>query len=330
MTRPVQGPQNPWNDRKLDKMNTITGDTLTQDFLHSLLSTFTNVLTSSGHVEQQHYSDLDFKIQQRNFHVLGYAADPSMLHSASGTQAISGDTAAALARNMDLTGDMRPSRAQQKAIKRKRKAKGQLGVFQDSDEEEEEGTEAAGANDAQDAMVEQTQEDGSVVLVPAAKKAKKQKEQKEYIGPWAGWEGEHIGVVRPTEEEYEEQEEQGGAPLNKKQRKSVTKDTGPREVLFGEEKSVFHGKELHDYLGRSYLHIPTDVDVNLQPSEPGLQECFLPKKVIHTWSGHTKAVSKIQLFPTSGHLILSASMDTRIKVGSGMKAVRRRRFVDIS
>lgn len=29
MTRPVQGPVNPWNDRKLEKMNTITGEAST-------------------------------------------------------------------------------------------------------------------------------------------------------------------------------------------------------------------------------------------------------------------------------------------------------------
>lgn len=26
MTRPVQGPVNPWNERKLEKMNSITGE----------------------------------------------------------------------------------------------------------------------------------------------------------------------------------------------------------------------------------------------------------------------------------------------------------------
>lgn len=153
---------------------------------------------------------------------------------------IVGDAAAAFARGMDVTGDMRASRAQARAQRRKRKAKGQLGVFQDSDEEEDEGAEGAEGAVEGGEMTEETLEDGTIVQVPV--KRKKEKEQKEYIGPWAGWEGEHIGIVRPTEEEYEEQEEQGGAPLNKKQKKSVTKDSGPREVLFGEEKSVFHGE----------------------------------------------------------------------------------------
>ncbi|ORY70610.1 WD40-repeat-containing domain protein [Leucosporidium creatinivorum] len=281
MTRPVQGPANPWNDRKLEKMNSIT-----------------------GHVEQQAYSDLTFRTQQRSFHVKGYAADPSILREGGGAGAITGDVHKAYQHGNDLSGEIRASRSAIRAQKRKRKAKGELGVF-DSEDEEEEGGEGEGE------MEEVVGEDGTVTQVP---KKKKEKVQKEYIGPWAGWEGEKIETVGPTEEEWEEQEANGGAPLNKKQRKAVIKDAGAKEVGFGEEKSIFHGKELHDYLGRSYLHIPTDVDVNLKPSEPGLQECFLPKKAIHTWSGHTKAISKIQLFPGSGHLILSGSMDTRVKL----------------
>lgn len=89
-----------------------------------------------------------------------------------------------------------------------------------------------------------------------------------------------------------------------------------RLSLSGWTRLTSAGVDLHDYLGRSYLHIPNDVDVNLQPQSPGEQECFQPKKCIHTWSGHTKGVQKIELFPKSGHLLLSASMDHRIKVRS--------------
>lgn len=31
-----------------------------------------------------------------------------------------------------------------------------------------------------------------------------------------------------------------------------------------EEKSIYHGVEERDYLGRTYMHPPTDLDVNLQ------------------------------------------------------------------
>lgn len=44
---------------------------------------------------------------------------------------------------------------------------------------------------------------------------------------------------------------------------------------------------MYDYQGRSYLHIPQDVGVNLRSSVPP-EKCYLPKKQIHVWSGHTK------------------------------------------
>lgn len=68
-----------------------------------------------------------------------------------------------------------------------------------------------------------------------------------------------------------------------------------------------------DYQGRSFLHAPQDVGVNLRSENPP-EKCFLPKAHIHTWSGHTKGVAAIRWFPRTAHLLLSASMDCRIKV----------------
>jgi len=198
--------------------------------------------------------------------------------------------------NNNLIGEIRPSKAHIRATKRKRKEKGTLGEF-DSEEDDD--------------MEDQVAADGTVTQVAKPKVAKP---QKEYLGPWAGWDGESLDAVGPTEEELEEQEERGGAPLNKKTRKTVIDHGKQQSVAFGAETSTFHGKELRDYLGRSYLHVPTDVDVNLSPSEPGLQETYVPKKCIHTWSGHTQGVSRIKLFPGSGHLMLSGSKDTRVKL----------------
>ena len=41
-------------------------------------------------------------------------------------------------------------------------------------------------------------------------------------------------------------------------------------------------KDAYDYQGRSYLHIPQDIGINLKTDEPP-ERCFLPKRHIHTW-----------------------------------------------
>ena len=38
------------------------------------------------------------------------------------------------------------------------------------------------------------------------------------------------------------------------------------------------------------------------------------KKWVHTWSGHTKGVQKILWFPKTAHMLLSAGMDTKVKI----------------
>ena len=62
-------------------------------------------------------------------------------------------------------------------------------------------------------------------------------------------------------------------------------------AFFGLPVSV---KEMYDYQGRSYLHIPQDVGVNLRSTVPP-EKCYLPKKQIHVWSGHTK-VNELVVF----------------------------------
>jgi len=75
-----------------------------------------------------------------------------------------------------------------------------------------------------------------------------------------------------------------------------------------EESSVYHGKAMRDYQGRSWLVPPAEARVDDE------HECFIPKKWVHTWSGHTKGVAAIRWFPRTAHMLLSAGMDTKVKI----------------
>ena len=108
-------------------------------------------------------------------------------------------------------------------------------------------------------------------------------------------------------------------------------------------KSTFHGKAQVDYQGRSWyarLHryafpvwrahwtyaLPvwrarwTYAHANARRYEPpkGLHvsdhDCIIPKKMVHKYTGHTKGVQAVQFIPVYGHLLLSASLDSRIKI----------------
>ncbi|KAJ7630536.1 pre-mRNA splicing factor [Roridomyces roridus] len=132
-----------------------------------------------------------------------------------------------------------------------------------------------------------------------------------YVGPWATWEGEEVqndflaGVEVDDEPEEEEEEPEVHLPTKKGKPK--------RPVGVGHEHSVFHGKSMTDYQGRTYMSAPVSEAPHLN-SEAGSQDCFIPKVCIHTWTGHTQGVSVIRLFPETGHLLLSGSMDTKIKL----------------
>jgi pre-mRNA-processing factor 17 len=131
-----------------------------------------------------------------------------------------------------------------------------------------------------------------------------------YVGPWASWEGddEQVDFLDGVEEGEDDAEEEPEPDLPVAARKSRPKRGG-----FGQESSVFHGKSMTDYQGRTYMSPPIAEAPNLL-SEPGSQESFIPKVCIHTWTGHTQGVSVIRTFPNTGHLLLSGSMDTKIKV----------------
>jgi pre-mRNA-processing factor 17 len=48
--------------------------------------------------------------------------------------------------------------------------------------------------------------------------------------------------------------------------------------------------------------------------DDGEHECFIPKKCVKKYTGHTKGVQGVEFFPGTGHLLLSGSMDGKCKV----------------
>ena len=125
-----------------------------------------------------------------------------------------------------------------------------------------------------------------------------------FIGPWGKFKDEVTTAV-PSEEDSKFLEEY----LSKmKKRVKKTVDESPME-----EKSTLHIKDAYDYQGRSFLHIPQDLGVNLKSDVPP-EKCFIPKRQIHEWKGHTRGVAVIRWFPVSGHLLLSGGMDTKVKL----------------
>jgi len=220
----------------------------------------------TGFAEQSGISDATFRAQHRTFNSLGYAAIG---------EGFVGDQTAVIAHGGKDVVQLRPSKRDTEAIRRKRQNKGDASVL-----------------------------DGEGA----------------YLGPWARY-NEAAMATRDDEEaeEYEdeeEEEEEVVAPasnpiIDKAGREYLDVNTGG----VGKENSEFHGSEMYDYQGRSYMHVPQDLDVDLK-KEPGTQKNFIPKKLLHTWKGHTKPITALRFFPGAGHLLLSSSSDSKVKAST--------------
>ncbi|KAL4605604.1 hypothetical protein ACB092_09G041600 [Castanea dentata] len=115
--------------------------------------------------------------------------------------------------------------------------------------------------------------------------------------PWAG---KKEGLQTELTEEQKYAEEYA-------KKKGEERERGGEKGEILPDKSTFHGKEERDYQGRSWIAPPKDAKANND-------HCYIPKRLAHAWSGHTKGVSTIRFIPKQGHLILSAGMDTKVKI----------------
>jgi pre-mRNA-processing factor 17 len=84
-----------------------------------------------------------------------------------------------------------------------------------------------------------------------------------------------------------------------------------REKGMPEATSQFHAKADTDYQGRTWIECPSDLK---RQSELASVQSYIPKNCVHTWTGHTAGVHAIRWFPKTGHLLLSASMDNKVKI----------------
>ncbi|KAK9479549.1 WD40-repeat-containing domain protein [Lipomyces japonicus] len=128
-----------------------------------------------------------------------------------------------------------------------------------------------------------------------------------YKGPWASYADPNAVSSSSGEEEEElnELENLSAAVVESSQ-------IEPRSTVKA-ETSKFHGSQLHDYLGRTYMHVPRDLDIDLD-KDPGVQESYLPKRRIFTWAGHQGGVTALRFFPRHGHLLLSSGADNKVKL----------------
>lgn len=131
-----------------------------------------------------------------------------------------------------------------------------------------------------------------------------------YVGPWASYStsGSSSGYSESESGDDNEDEEQSAV------HEPVTiPKPDEDEDTHKKEWSEFVGSEEFDYLGRTYMNIPKDLDISLT-KDAGSQECFVPKRRIHRWNGHMGGVNCLRFFPNSGHVLLSGGNDTQIKI----------------
>ena len=230
----------------------------------------------TGFAEEAAISEATFATQHRTFQSLGYAQNPGRPGQ------IVGDLGNATTFGGKDVVQRKPSKEASAALRAKRQKKGDPGIVEG---------------------------DGA------------------YLGPWARYqhddqvydeeEAAEADRELASDEEYVDEDEdmdtaaEAAAPS---QMPAMSKEaTDYQDDAAKVETSDFHGSEQFDYLGRTYMHVPQDLDVDLQ-KDVGSTRNYVPKKLVHTYKSHTKAITSLRFFPDSGHLILSSAADGKAKL----------------
>ena len=133
-----------------------------------------------------------------------------------------------------------------------------------------------------------------------------------FAGPWAKFEGEKH-TSKPSEEDAKIIE--AYLAKRKKRRPQPTAEGGEsvQDQNF-QERAQLHIKDPYDYQGRSFLQAPRTLDGVVLHSDTRPEGCRIPTKLAHTFTGHTKAITSTIYFPNTAHLILSSSLDNKVKL----------------
>lgn len=136
-----------------------------------------------------------------------------------------------------------------------------------------------------------------------------------YKGPWAKYDDEKSDSDSYDEDEVEEEQEEEEAVAGVDESEiRPAEPIEPSSKSEPDESTEFHGKSLYDYQGRTYMHVPRDLGIDLFKEFDDIEEWYVPKKRIHSWAGHAGGVNKIKFFPRHGHLLLSCGNDSKVKL----------------
>lgn len=135
-----------------------------------------------------------------------------------------------------------------------------------------------------------------------------EEERKGYKGSWAS------SSSLSDDDEYDEVVE---VPENESfvVKASDTIEQSEPDYEF-KESSKYYGKRSDN---SSIYDLPKDYQIRFATTVAGQKEYFTPKKLLSSFKAHESAVTSLEFFPHSGHMLLSAGNDCMIKLWSTTK-----------
>lgn len=235
------------------------------------------LLGSFGNIETTAMEDWTFNQQYQTYQKSGYAIDSS-------TNSVIGD-------QMSYFND---TYKKQTRIKRQR----------EGDDDIEDYTEGEGP------WAEKPKSESETQKVEAAKETAEVEEEVAAAPVVDVWETDLDRNTDPTMHIQEPDEEDEKWEKVNERKLSFTLPKRPaRGSVAPSATSTFHGQSKFDYQGRSWVCPPSGT----RPDD-GDHDCYIPKKCVKKYTGHTKGVQAIEFFPGTGHLLFSASLDGKCKV----------------